>query len=243
MKPIFKTISAALLFLASAAQSEEAKFKIQGDTLFYSTEDEGITKDFVSISDALHFRTILRDNPEILRINLYSYGGHVEAGLEIARIVSDFEIDTEISKECSSACVPIFLAGQNRVRKKGAVSGWHGPNGQQDQMERYQDSKKEDFGWNTPFEFSNWVQKDTFEVATQLFDRFSQAGVAPKFISQSFKYDIEQMWYPSHTELVNFGVVNLVELAAMRPPTRPTNVKKIEDAFQEVQISQLEQTE
>mgnify|MGYP001183792430 CR=1 FL=1 len=99
MKPIFKTISAALLFLASAAQSEEAKFKIQGDTLFYSTEDERITKDFVSISDALHFRTILRDNPEILRINLYSYGGHVEAGLEIARIVSDFEIDTEISKE------------------------------------------------------------------------------------------------------------------------------------------------
>jgi hypothetical protein len=70
MRPIFKTISAAFLFLASAAQSEEAKFKIQGDTLFYSTEDEGITKDFVSISDALHFRTILRDNPEILRINL-----------------------------------------------------------------------------------------------------------------------------------------------------------------------------
>ena len=44
MRPIFKTISAAFLFLASAAQSEEAKFKIQGDTLFYSTEDEGITK-------------------------------------------------------------------------------------------------------------------------------------------------------------------------------------------------------
>jgi hypothetical protein len=51
------------------------------------------------------------------------------------------------------------------------------------------------------------------------------------------------MWYPSRTELVNFGVVNLVELATMRPPTRPTNIKKIEDAFQEVQISQLEQTE
>jgi hypothetical protein len=51
------------------------------------------------------------------------------------------------------------------------------------------------------------------------------------------------MWYPSRTELVNFGVVNLVELAAMRPPTRPTNIKKIEDAFQEVQISQLEETE
>lgn len=130
MRPIFKTISAAFLFLASAAQSEEAKFKIQGDTLFYSTEDEGITKDFVSISDALHFRTILRDNPEILRINLYSYGGHVEAGLEIARIVSDFEIDTEISKECSSACVPIFLAGQNRVLKKGALIGFHRPNWQ-----------------------------------------------------------------------------------------------------------------
>ena len=243
MRPIFKTISAAFLFLASAAQSEEAKFKIQGDTLFYSTEDEGITKDFVSISDALHFRTILRDNPEILRINLYSYGGHVEAGLEIARIVSDFEIDTEISKECSSACVPIFLAGQNRVLKKGALIGCHRPNWQQDSMERYYDAKKEDFGWNTPFEFSNWVQKDTFEVVTQLYDSFSQAGVAPEFISQAFKYDIEQMWYPSRTELVNFGVVNLVELAAMRPPTRPTNIKKIEDAFQEVQISQLEQTE
>ena len=243
MRTIFKTISAAFLFIASAAQSEEAKFKIQGDTLFYSTEDEGITKDFVSISDALHFRTILRDNPEILRINLYSYGGHVEAGLEIARIVSDFEIDTEISKECSSACVPIFLAGQNRVLKKGALIGFHRPNWQQDSMERYYDAKKEDFGWNTPFEFSNWVQKDTFEVAMQLYDRFSQAGVAPEFISQALKYDIEQMWYPSRTELVNFGVVNLVELAAMRPPTRPTNIKKIEEAFQEVQISQLEQTE
>jgi len=114
----FQNYFSCFIVSCSAAQSEEAKFKIQGDTLFYSTEDEGITKDFVSISDALHFRTILRDNPEILRINLYSYGGHVEAGLEIARIVSDFEIDTEISKECSSACVPIFLAGQNRVLKK-----------------------------------------------------------------------------------------------------------------------------
>ena len=71
----------------------------------------------------------------------------------------------------------------------------------------------------------------------QLYDKFSQAGVAPEFISQALKYDIEQMWYPSRTELANFGVVNLVELAAMRPPTRPTNIKKIEDAFQEVQIS------
>ena len=82
MKPIFKTISAAFLFLASAAQSEEAKFKIQGDTLFYSTEAEGITKDFVSISDALHFRTIIHDNPEILRINRYSHRGQVEAELD-----------------------------------------------------------------------------------------------------------------------------------------------------------------
>ena len=117
--------------------------------------------------------------------------------LTLANAGINLGVETEISKECSSACVPIFLAGQKRVLKKGALIGFHRPNWQQDSMERYYDAKKEDFGWNTPFEFSNWVQKDTFEVATQLYDRFSQAGVAPEFISQAFKYDIEQMWYPS----------------------------------------------
>ena len=55
-------------------------------------------------------------------MNLHSHGGHTESGLEIGRIVSDFNIDTEVTKECSSACVPIFLAGQNRELKAGGLS-------------------------------------------------------------------------------------------------------------------------
>ena len=85
------------LITVSSVLAESSKFRIKGDTLFYDTtivEED----DHISFSDADIFRTLLFQNPEVVRVNLHSHGGHTESGLEIGRIVSDFKIDTEVTK-------------------------------------------------------------------------------------------------------------------------------------------------
>jgi len=145
------------LITVSSGLAESSKFHIKGDTLFYDTtvvEED----DHISFSDADIFRTLLFQNPEVVRVNLHSHGGHTESGLEIGRIVSDFNIDTEVTKECSSACVPIFLAGQNRELKAGGLIGFHRPSWSADGLREYYAKSQSSEGWSDPFAFALWVQ-------------------------------------------------------------------------------------
>ena len=65
---IFSTLISLLTTGISLA--EPKKFQIEGDTLFYNTMDIE-ENDYVSIRDADTFRTLLFQNPEVVRVNLY----------------------------------------------------------------------------------------------------------------------------------------------------------------------------
>ena len=227
------------LLTTGLSLAEPKKFHIEGDTLFYNTMDIE-ENDYVSIRDADIFRTLLFQNPEIMRVNLYSYGGLLSAGLEIGRVLSDFNIDTEVTKECSSACVPIFLAGQNRELKPGGLIGFHRPEWGAESMQDYYEDNRGSEGWSDPFAFASWVQTDLLGTAGLIYTSFADAGVDIKFVAEALKTPADSMWYPDRQELIDAGVIHGSGMAFVKPRMRPLQPKAPE-LMTEVELSLLKQ--
>ena len=107
------------VFLSHNSLANDKLF-VEGNTLYYNTDlaaDEINAE--INWDDADLIHSILLENPNITTIQLNSSGGLIEASQYISDVVIDFELDTYVSGECSSACVDIFLAGQRRVLERG----------------------------------------------------------------------------------------------------------------------------
>ena len=114
------------------------KLFVEGNTLYYNTDlaaDEINAE--INWDDADLIHSILLEDPNIKTIQLNSSGGLIEASQYISDIVIDFELDSYVSGECSSACVDIFLAGQRRVLEKGSWLGFHRGSWAAADIERY----------------------------------------------------------------------------------------------------------
>lgn len=204
-------ISPALISLlfATAPLADAKKFTINGDTVLYDTslaeaeEDQEINWD-----DAETLEELLRKNSDVKVLHLESYGGLTEAAQHIADVVIDYELDTYVDGECSSACVTIFLGGEKRTLARGSWLGFHKTYWSSESMKEYYESEKEEEEWESPFEFSEWVYADTQEQILKDFEYMLERGVTPAFAIKTLRADSDDMWYPRRKELVAAGVVN-----------------------------------
>ena len=145
------------VFLSHNSSANDKLF-MEGNTLYYNTDlalDE--TNAEINWDDADLIHSILLKNSNITTIYLNSSGGLIEASRYIADIVIDFELDSYVSGECSSACVDIFLAGQRRVLARGSWLGFHKRSRAASDIERYYEENKKGEGWKDAFEFSSWL--------------------------------------------------------------------------------------
>lgn len=206
---MFKNIFFILVatILGSSDVLANNKFKVKGDTLFYDTEGKSISEKGINHEDIPMFRKLLAENPKIINLELFSYGGSVTAGLEISKILRDFDVTTIVRKECSSSCVLIFLAGKHRDLKLGGLLGFHRPQWRLEGLQSYYKLYAEEEGWNNPFQFASWLEKDTLYSAADLFDSYLTAGVDYKLATKSLKVPHDQIWYPTRKELITFGVL------------------------------------
>ena len=199
------TYVAALV--CSVCSADENKFNLEGSILHYNSEADNAEKKRIDYSDIKTLRSYLISHPEITSIHLNSYGGLTEAGIELGRLLSDFKIETVVTEECSSACVSIFLAGETRTLKNGGLLGFHRPEWTVDGMQNYYSKNSEAEGWNSPFAFASWVQKDTLFVAAELLEGYIRAGIDFDFAKRSLQIPFDQMWYPSRDTLLQAGVI------------------------------------
>ena len=60
-------IATTLFFaiMATNSPAEDAKFKVEGGTLFYNTDIPDLDKDYITYSDTESFRIFLGENPDI----------------------------------------------------------------------------------------------------------------------------------------------------------------------------------
>ena len=202
------------VFLATTATAQDdadiaAKFTVAGDTLIYDTEN--LSDAEIETDDIDHLLKLLRGNESIKTVELNSGGGSIYAGIEMARIIIDFELDTLVNGECASSCVRMFLGGHNRQMTLGSKIGFHQAQWSPRNIQGYYEDWAENEGWDTPFDFASWLYEDTqrefHEDLTFMIDR----GVDAAFAAKAKGTPNADMWYPTRTELTLARVLRLQE--------------------------------
>ena len=136
-----------------------SKFRLDGDTLLYDTEADGLKKSFIHYEDIDELRLHLQDNPGISNLVLNSDGGYIGAAMEMGRVIVDFDLSTRVEKSCLSACNS-FGSWAKRHVSQGALVGLHRPYWRQAALEEYYRDHKEEESWDNVFAFSEWVHDD-----------------------------------------------------------------------------------
>jgi hypothetical protein len=72
-----------------------------------------------------NFLAVLAQAPRVRTVRFDSPGGLVKPALEIASIIKDRGLDTDVERFCASACTLAFLGGHRRVLAPGAKLGFH----------------------------------------------------------------------------------------------------------------------
>ena len=101
------------------------KFKVDGEDLHYNTElaVEEKNREIMEADVEVLLKT-LKDNPNIKRVILTSWGGLINAAVQMADIIIDFELDTHVKQICFSACPMLLIAGETRTLERGSKIGF-----------------------------------------------------------------------------------------------------------------------
>lgn len=181
-----------------------SKFSVKGDTIVYDTVTDNSDIDTPDIDE---LKAILLKNKNIKKIILHSYGGFIGPARNLADLIVDAELDTLVIDECASACVYLFLAGNNRGLELGGKIGFHQSSWGAASMKEYYLDAKDDEGWKDEFEFASWALADTQADIVIDFEYYLERGVKPKFIIKTLQATSDEMWYPRRQELLDAGVI------------------------------------
>jgi len=211
-----------LLLLAAGPALAETRFTLDGNRLIYDTSlpvdataidpSSGMTPEDtigdIAYEDVATLRSILsRHEGRIDTMRLTSDGGYIEAAYEMAAIITDYGLRTEVEGECASACAILFASGTERVMNRGGRIGLHPSSWGVEAMRSYYEDWREDSGWKDEFAFAEWVydegQRDANKLITHLLNRGVKADFAVKVIS----IGINGMWYPTRAEIEEAGLI------------------------------------
>lgn len=152
-------------------RAEGGQFRFEGEIAIGSTE---------------RLRELIETHPEIRRIDLDSPGGHIFEARGLARLVKDHGLATQVTRDCSSACTLVFVAGASRHLSDGARLGFH--------SYALIDAK-----WHPGFDIS----------AEQARDRafFRAQNVSEGFVTQIYDTPPSEVWFPTREELFAAGIL------------------------------------
>lgn len=199
---------AALVLSAGplTAQDDPPKLYVEGERLIYNTTDTSPKSD-IETADAEVLRALLAANPGVTTMQLTSGGGSVWASQIIADIVIDYELDTHVDGDCDSSCVTIFLAGRARTMSRGSRLGFHQVQWGAENIAEYYAREAEDFGWETPWDFAEWMYLDTQQEVYRTLNYMVSRGVDPGFAIQAIRAPDGPMWRPYRAVLRAAGVL------------------------------------
>ena len=206
----FMYIFLSLPFFFSELLANE-KFRVDNNILYYSTNNakEEIDQE-ISWDDVEVFEAILKENHNINMLVLDSVGGIVEAAMYLADVTIDYELDTNVDGECLSACVFIFLGGNNRFLERGSWIGFHKSNWASNSLKEYYEENKEYYGWSDEYKFAEWLHEDTQKYILGSLEYLIERGVDPEFAIKTLRADSDDMWYPRRKELLEVGIINQI---------------------------------
>ena len=204
---LYLVLFAAIIYPLNAA-SQSSKFELVASTLIYDTfaspsePEQEITWEDVDVLEGL-----LKSEPSIKQIELNSAGGDIEAAFYMADLIIDYELDTNVSGTCESACTLVLLAGEKRTVERGSWVGFHQSYWDAPYIEDYFERNKDSEGWSNAFDFASWLYGDTQQEVLRNLQYFGERGVDAGFAIKTMKATSDDMWYPRRKELEAAGVI------------------------------------
>ena len=204
---LYLVLFAAIIYPLNAA-SQSSKFELVASTLIYDTfaspsePEQEITWEDVDVLEGL-----LKSEPSIKQIELNSAGGDIEAAFYMADLIIDYELDTNVSGTCESACTLVLLAGEKRSVERGSWVGFHQSYWDAPYIQDYFERNKDSEGWSNAFDFASWLYGDTQQEVLRNLQYFVERGVDAGFAIKTMKATSDDMWYPRRKELEAAGVI------------------------------------
>jgi len=155
-------------------------------------------------------REIFNNNPGIKIIRLDSFGGRVKEARFLRDFIKDKKLVTYSARGCLSACTIPFLAGSKRILNQKAKLGFH----------------QYSFPGFTDEQFKKAYQKEKIFMTS--------VGIDLKFSDKAFTTPSNDMWYPSHDELISANVVTRItdgKEFGSTPIKKAKDLAKIEEYF------------
>lgn len=124
--------------------------------------------------------------PNIKVLHLNSIGGRISESHKLYNFLKDKKLTTYTSLGCSSACVNVFLAGEYRFVSKNAYLGFHQPG------------------------FAGMSESDLYDTIRKEKNFYLDKNINADFVNKIFSTPNDDIWQPSHFELLNAGMIDKV---------------------------------
>lgn len=130
---------------------------------------------------------LIEGHPSINGIVLDSTGGYLYEGRVLAALIEEYNLNTYVTRQCSSACTVAYIAGSKRFLTQHASLGFH--------------------------QYSNSIRGAELDESLrdeQRMDRdyFESRGVGLSFLDQMYKATADKLWFPSLELLIEAGIVH-----------------------------------
>jgi hypothetical protein len=142
----------------------------------------------IGISNAV--RAIIATQPNIKTVVLQSSGGQIYEGRGLARVFTEFGIDTYVYEECSSACATAYIGGKERYLGENGKLGFH----------QY---KMDASAYSRFIPFYDLRVEQERDLAL-----FKSRGIKQSFLDRMFDQPASQIWFPDSGTLRSVGVVH-----------------------------------
>lgn len=145
-------------------------------------------KGVLSAGIADRFDELVGASPGLRTVVLDSDGGRIFEALRMASLIRARGLDTRVERNCASACTFLLLAGKDRSAHRFAQIGFHQP------------------------DFPGVSQAQRNALVAENRSDYVNAGIEPAFLDRALSTPPQEMWYPTHAELVDAGVLSAEEI-------------------------------
>lgn len=166
---------------------------IQGKKYLLTVSDDGrliYFKGDIELGLARDIEAKIQAHPGIEGIALHSDGGHVYEARGVGKVIRKYKLDTYVFAECKSSCTTVFISGANRVVGAQGRLGFH----QYKVQNNYH---------------ASFINTNAEQERDRVF--FEGQDIDSNFLQRVFDAPHSGIWFPTHGELLRFGVVHRVE--------------------------------
>ncbi len=181
----------------------DLRLQVTGNTLTLNGDIEPAA----ALDDANALRSLIDANMSLNKIVLTGSFPKTGAAMDVANVIDDMGLATEVTGKCSEACIYMFVSGRPHVLAEGARLGLRRRTLDVEYLRESFEAGKARYGWS-----------DEFGQAAVMYDRgqadmrwsllhLTRHGVSLDFALRIFATPREDMWWPEHGELVSSGMI------------------------------------